>query len=421
MLAMTEATTVSVLVVSIASLVDLSAKVVSQLRDISAKGADVPMPLQSLATRLPLLTQALTTLQASAQALDLPTELVSALTALLNNAALQVAVVQAYLSSRIPTTTSRKRKAIDSIDQEDQIAVALQELHQIIDVIVLHQHSAYPELHKHVTQMLSNLRSETGSQIAVEQGNSQFSSFTIGTGAKAHVGHSYDYRQSHHHYEAPKPPQLVPYATKHGLCLGSSPKIDRNLFHGRAADLQKMRDQLLPNGQHPCRQYLVLGGVGGIGKTQLALRYADCYRESYDSVFWLNASSEATLNLSFRHIAKLVFVSQDFSKYEDQQIVSTVHQWLSDVMNHRWLLIYDNYDEPKAYDIARFYPAGDQGDIVVTTRSPQEVSGQDMRVGPLEHVQDSLAILQSRSKRTNFTAGKFSIQLSSMVLTVPAR
>lgn len=102
----------------------------------------------------------------------------------------------------------------------------------------------------------------------------------------------------------------------------------------------------------------------------------------------------------------MVFIGQDFDCFKDEQIVVAVRQWLSDTSNQRWLLIYDNYDEPDAYDIARFYPAGDHGTILVTTRSPQQVNGYEVRVGPLEDLQDSLDILQSRSGRDGSDAGR---------------
>jgi hypothetical protein len=51
------------------------------------------------------------------------------------------------------------------------------------------------------------------------------------------------------------------------------------------------------------RKLLVLGGMGGIGKTQLAITYVKRYRSYYTSIFWLNATSEVSLKTSLRHVA----------------------------------------------------------------------------------------------------------------------
>jgi MinD superfamily P-loop ATPase len=49
---------------------------------------------------------------------------------------------------------------------------------------------------------------------------------------------------------------------------------------------------------------VVLHGLGGIGKTQLAIEYARQHKEKYTAIFWLNANDEDSLRLSFRGIAQ---------------------------------------------------------------------------------------------------------------------
>ncbi|KAJ5908500.1 hypothetical protein N7495_001182 [Penicillium taxi] len=83
-----------------------------------------------------------------------------------------------------------------------------------------------------------------------------------------------------------------------GLCLRKAPIIARELFIGRVSELNQMEEHLNGAQRQPC---LVLGGMGGIGKTRLALTYAESQSDFYGSVFWLNATSEATIIDSFRH------------------------------------------------------------------------------------------------------------------------
>jgi hypothetical protein len=59
------------------------------------------------------------------------------------------------------------------------------------------------------------------------------------------------------------------------------------------------------------------------------------------------------------------------------EVVSGVREWLSIQRNHRWILVFDNIDNPKtpgskdpqAYDIRCYFPEAHRGSIVVTTRS----------------------------------------------------
>lgn len=84
-----------------------------------------------------------------------------------------------------------------------------------------------------------------------------------------------------------------------GIHLGQAPYIASEFFVGRGYELDEISKALHPNHKAQKQQRLVLGGMGGIGKTQLAITYAKSGGGSYSSVFWLNAVSKATLNDSF--------------------------------------------------------------------------------------------------------------------------
>lgn len=149
----------------------------------------------------------------------------------------------------------------------------------------------------------------------------------------------------------------------------------------------------------------MLGGIGGIGKTQLAIAYAKRCQELYTSVFWLNAESDATIRVSYRKMAELIFTVSKPAALDGEQSISHVRRWFSDSRNTQWLLIFDNYDEPKAYAIEDYIPPTSQGSIIITTRQPEHVAGIYMQVQPLSDVQDSLEILRSRSKRSKTSEG----------------
>lgn len=170
-----------------------------------------------------------------------------------------------------------------------------------------------------------------------------------------------------------------------------------------------MKEVLKPGDMSQEQRRLVLGGMGGIGKTQLAISYAKHHRHDYESVFWLNATSEATLKDSFRKVAEVVFNVQDPVVLEGEQILLHIRRWLSDKKNTQWLLIFDNYDNPEQYNIEKYYPLISYEAIIMTTRLPHLVAGTIIRIQPLQKIEESLEVLQTRSQRENITSGMLSI------------
>ncbi|KAJ5611784.1 hypothetical protein N7528_008889 [Penicillium herquei] len=206
-----------------------------------------------------------------------------------------------------------------------------------------------------------------------------------------------------------------------GLCLGRAPFIPQDLFVGRDSELEDITDFLHPAQGVQEQRRVVLGGMGGIGKTQLSLAYAKSQfaRGFYSSVLWLNAASETALKDSFRSIASLIF---DRQLLDSEDIVRRIHQWLSRSDNTRWLLLFDNYDEPDQFKIHDYYPHTiGHGAILITTRCPDRVSGTVLHVKPFksENIKDSLMILQTRSKRENAQSDPHAIRLAERLAGFP--
>ncbi|TKA63500.1 hypothetical protein B0A55_11221 [Friedmanniomyces simplex] len=178
---------------------------------------------------------------------------------------------------------------------------------------------------------------------------------------------------------------------------------------GREAELEHMHAALVGDGT---RRAVTLNGLGGIGKTQLAVAYAKRQKDSYSAVFWLNIRDEASVKQSFAKIAERILryhpsashVSDTDLTGSLDEIVDAVLAWLGDSDNRRWLAIYDNYDNPRvpgnndpdAVDIHRFLPDAYQGSVIITTRSSQVKHGQKISVRKLKSTQDSVDILVRR-------------------------
>ncbi|KAK5263058.1 hypothetical protein LTR96_011509 [Exophiala xenobiotica] len=204
-----------------------------------------------------------------------------------------------------------------------------------------------------------------------------------------------------------------------GLCHGQAPHIDPRLFIGRESEMAQVGEVLRPGDFSPEQRRLVLGGTGGMGKTQLAIAFATRHQQEYDSVLWLNASSEATLSDSFRLVAEAIFDVQDAQALKDEQSLVQTRRWLSDKKNTRWLLIFDNYDDPIQYPIDQYHPYVAHGTIIITTRRPDLVAGPEIRLQPLQRVEESLEILEIRSRRKNVTSDIHARRLAERLAGLP--
>ncbi|OAG05932.1 uncharacterized protein CC84DRAFT_1052555, partial [Paraphaeosphaeria sporulosa] len=89
---------------------------------------------------------------------------------------------------------------------------------------------------------------------------------------------------------------------------------------------------------------VALVGIGGVGKSQLAIEH--CYRTHETSlgmwVLWAHASSTARLEQSFHDIADRVKI--EGRRDPQVNIFKLVHDWMCDT-DERWLLVLDNVDD----------------------------------------------------------------------------
>jgi hypothetical protein len=181
--------------------------------------------------------------------------------------------------------------------------------------------------------------------------------------------------------------------------------MDAGFFVGRETELQEMKNILQPKSNSPDRRVLILGGMGGIGKTQLAINYAKQHRDSYSSIFWLNATSEVTLNSSLRVVANRILLPATVGKLDDDQLRIEVLNWLSELENFRWLLVLDNHDDPDGYKIQEYFPFVAHGSIIITTRLPDRLTGKKIKVRSMKKEEDSIRILATRSGREDADSG----------------
>src|SRR5262249_39556788 len=71
---------------------------------------------------------------------------------------------------------------------------------------------------------------------------------------------------------------------------------DSQNFIGREDELNEVSTRLQHDG---LRHTVILHGLGGVGKTQLAIAYEKQYRNKYSAIFWINSKDEDTFKQSF--------------------------------------------------------------------------------------------------------------------------
>ena len=172
------------------------------------------------------------------------------------------------------------------------------------------------------------------------------------------------------------------------------------------------------------RKVAILHGLGGIGKTQLAIRFARCYKNEFSAIFWLNGKTKKVLLSSLadllRKLPGINMTVNSITGEEIERAARQVLQWLATPNNCKWLLIFDNVDKYSEteqieghYNVTKFFPSADHGSIIITTRVLRMAEiGQSYPVQKLQSSEAVTLLLESSGLRTN-VAGNFPPILSN--------
>jgi tetratricopeptide (TPR) repeat protein len=130
-------------------------------------------------------------------------------------------------------------------------------------------------------------------------------------------------------------------------------------FTGRQDELDQIESMLAEEGR------VALAGLGGLGKSRLAIEYAHRHAVGYDVVWWLRAETPATL---VEDLAGLGFALGVVSR-EAPDLTEAANTALRQLEQEgQWLLIFDDAPGPDA--IEPFLPTSGDGHVIVTSREP---------------------------------------------------
>jgi hypothetical protein len=162
---------------------------------------------------------------------------------------------------------------------------------------------------------------------------------------------------------------------------------------GQEIDLIDKAVRLSPCGG---QKLLILYGLGGVGKSEIAAEYSRRYASAFSGVFWINGRNYNTILLSYRAIANQVLnISRDSrcngnSLFYDETLLGlrvwnpashslaylkdnceAVKAWLARPSNQNWLLVFDNVDDMEGFNLLSLMPTVQHGHIILTTRRRQ--------------------------------------------------
>ncbi|MCX9079736.1 MAG: hypothetical protein OIN84_17355, partial [Candidatus Methanoperedens sp.] len=110
----------------------------------------------------------------------------------------------------------------------------------------------------------------------------------------------------------------------------------------------------------------VITGLGGVGKTRVAVEYAYQYADQYDLIGWVRAEEDATLAADYLTLANALLLPVK-ANAEQLVFVNIVRHWLENTLQ-RWLIIFDNVEDTNS--MRDLLPARGNGHVLITSRNP---------------------------------------------------
>ncbi|MFJ8938672.1 FxSxx-COOH system tetratricopeptide repeat protein [Streptomyces sp. NPDC102365] len=170
---------------------------------------------------------------------------------------------------------------------------------------------------------------------------------------------------------------------------GNVPQRNRN-FTGREDLLELLAERLrtgiaavLPEALH---------GMGGVGKSQIAVEYLYRHSHDYSLVWWIPAEQHNQVIQSLIELGDRMGLKAG----SDVSAVRTVLEALRTGVPYRnWILVFDNAENPR--EIRRYFPTDGPGRILVTSRNAQWSSlASSLEVNVFAR-EESIALLRRRS------------------------
>jgi hypothetical protein len=157
----------------------------------------------------------------------------------------------------------------------------------------------------------------------------------------------------------PGAPKTRPFPGQ-GPAISNLPARNRN-FSGRDELLERLRASLEAEAAAAVVPTGAVHGLGGVGKTELALEFAHRFASDYDIAWWIPAELPTSATAALAALAGRLEVKQVADQGE---MVAALFDQLR--QRDRWLLVYDNAERPDR--LKGLLPLGGGGHVLVTSR-----------------------------------------------------
>ena len=147
----------------------------------------------------------------------------------------------------------------------------------------------------------------------------------------------------------------------HMISYGLNPR-----FFGRSEEIAKIRDTLNPEKDDDQLKVIAIHGLGGVGKTQIALHYANTSLKLYDAIAWVSSETQIKITQGLSSFAKKLGLTKGDDAEDDSIASVRVRDWLN-TSGCRFLLMFDNVDHIEL--LLQIWPGNVKGSIIMTTRS----------------------------------------------------
>ncbi|KAK2591961.1 hypothetical protein QQS21_010333 [Conoideocrella luteorostrata] len=153
------------------------------------------------------------------------------------------------------------------------------------------------------------------------------------------------------------PPEISPtYTQRHNLSKLLAEKIE--ISHENAS---------VPHA-------VMIHGLGGSGKSQLALKFAEDHQDKYEPVLWIDATDVDSTQASFEKCAEELGIRFDLTEtkgahWTHSKGIQALLHWLRDrkETDEEWLVIIDNADDV-SWGLKKVIPRAKRGSIIITSR-----------------------------------------------------
>ena len=185
------------------------------------------------------------------------------------------------------------------------------------------------------------------------------------------------------------------YGQFHRMIWGGVPPRDP-YFTGRDDLFEHLRHKLhrsITAVQPEVPLSMALQGLGGIGKTAVAVEYAHRWASDYDLIWWISADQVPLVRSSLAELATQLGLEEANAGINDAATAAldALHRGAP---HTRWLLIFDGADQPE--EIADLIPRG-PGHVLITSRNYRWAPVVDVLQTDVFARRESVAFLTRRS------------------------